>query len=79
MTDIKKQSEVWVDIGYVLPAVSPDIQYAREVTAHVIRYCDTHSDQEKLCREREGYEELHNRYPTRGFDTILRNEVRFHP
>ncbi|RJP48740.1 MAG: hypothetical protein C4586_08460 [Anaerolineaceae bacterium] len=67
------------DLGYNQPAVPRDIQKARDFTSHVLRYCSTHSDQEKLCREREGYEELHRKYPEAGIDGVLRRERRFHP
>lgn len=68
------------DLGSYKPASVPwDIQKARDATAAVLLFCKTHSRQEKLCREREGLEELHQKYPNAGFDGILRNEPRFHP
>ena len=67
------------DIGYTQPAVPRHIQKARDFTAHVLHYCLTHSHQEQLCREREGYEELRRTYPEEPIDKVLRDEKRFHP
>ncbi len=67
------------DLGYAKPQVNPSIQMARDYTAHVLRICSGKNQHEQICIERESYQELHQKYPTKGIDRVLREEKRFHP
>lgn len=69
------------DIGYRIhthrgPGKS---SITRDLVDHINRVCAGKDQHEQFCIEREGLEELHRKYPTAGFDKILRDEARFHP
>lgn len=66
------------DLGYKQPEVSPKIQYAREVTANVLKFCKIQDHDKSVNAEREGLRELHRLHPGRGYDQVLRTEKRFH-
>lgn len=65
------------ELGYTKPQVEPGIQLARDTLAHVQRVCAGKNLRDQIFIERESYQELHQKYPTRGIDRVLREEKRF--
>lgn len=70
-------SSVMEDIGYCGPQKRDPHQMARDLVSHVWQICEGKNKSEQVIREREGLKKLSEKYPGKGFERILYEEVRF--